>query len=147
VHAVTADDAVAALRLLCDRRDEFVAARTQAVCRLYRLLAGLSRSGASAVSGLPGRVAGIGWVVVVPRGPAFSPGVILADMQLEEGVLEKRSPHSGHVLTSVAGMPSSWLCLYSAASWCGLAGGMYADSGSLAAIQEALPAAPCGGCA
>ena len=33
--------------------------------------------------------------------------------------MEKRSPHSGHVLTSVAGMPSSWPCLYSAASWCG----------------------------
>jgi hypothetical protein len=74
---------------------------------------------------------------------AFSPGVILADMQLGQGVLEKRSPHSGHVLASVAGMPSSWLCLCSAASWCGWRG-MYADSGSLAAIREARPAAPRG---
>ena len=60
-------------------------------------------------------------------------------------MLEKRSPHSGHVLTSVADMPSSRLCLYSAAVR--LAGGVFAHSGSLAAIQEALPAAPRGGCA
>jgi hypothetical protein len=78
--------------VLCDPRDEFVAARTQAVCRLYRLLAELSRPGASAVSGLPGRVAGIGWVVVVPPGPAFSPRVILADMQLEEGDVGEAEP-------------------------------------------------------
>ena len=73
-------------------RDGVVAARTQAVCRLYRLLAGLSRPGASPVCGLPGRVAGIGWVVVVPLGPAFSPGVILADMQLEEGGVGEAEP-------------------------------------------------------
>jgi hypothetical protein len=42
VHAVTADDAVAVLRLLCDRRDELVAAPTLAVCRPYRPLAELS---------------------------------------------------------------------------------------------------------
>ena len=78
-------------RLPCDRRDEVVAARAQAVCRLYRLLAELSRPGASAVCGLPGRVA-IGWVVVVPPGPAFSPGVILADMQLQEGGVGEAEP-------------------------------------------------------
>jgi hypothetical protein len=60
VHAVTADDAVAALRLLCDRRDELVAAPTLAVCRPYRLLAELSWPSASAVVGLLGRVARIG---------------------------------------------------------------------------------------
>jgi hypothetical protein len=80
---------LAAPRLLCDRRDEFVAARTQAVCRL---LAGLSGPGGSAVCGLPGRVAGLGWVVVVPLGPAGSPGVILADMQLEEGGVGEAEP-------------------------------------------------------
>jgi hypothetical protein len=83
---------LAAPRLLCDRRDEFVAARTQAVCRLYRLLAELGCRGASGVSGLPGRVAGIGGVVVVPSGPGFSPGVILADMQLEEGEVGEAEP-------------------------------------------------------
>jgi transposase len=45
VQAVTADDALVALRLLCDRRDELVAARTQAVCRLHRLLAELTPGG------------------------------------------------------------------------------------------------------
>jgi hypothetical protein len=55
--------------------------------------------------------------------------------------LEKRSPHSGHVLASVAGMPSSRLaCIrpYHGAA----GGGGFADSGSLAAIHEAPPAAP-----
>ena len=42
---VTADDALVALRLLCDRREEFVAARTQAVCRLHRLLTELTPGG------------------------------------------------------------------------------------------------------
>jgi hypothetical protein len=83
---------LAALRLLCDRRDEVVAARTQAVCRLCRLLAELSGPGGSAVCGLPGRVAGLGWVVVVPCRTAFSPGVILADMQLEEGGVGEAEP-------------------------------------------------------
>ena len=45
VHPVTADDALVALRLLCDRRDELAAARTQAVCRLHRLLAELTPGG------------------------------------------------------------------------------------------------------
>ena len=82
---------LAAARLLWDPRDEFVAARTQAVCRLYRLLAELSSPGASAVSCLPGRVTGVGWVVV-PLGPAFSPMVILADMQLKEGGVGEAEP-------------------------------------------------------
>jgi hypothetical protein len=64
--------------VLCGPRGEFVAARALV---LYRLLAELSRPGASAVCG---RGAGIGCVVVVPPGLAFSPGVILADMQLQE---------------------------------------------------------------
>ena len=55
------------------------------------MLAELSRL-ASAVSGLPGRVAGIGWVVVVPLGPVFSPGMILADMQLKEGEVGEAEP-------------------------------------------------------
>jgi transposase len=42
---VTADDALVALRLLCDRREELVAARTRAVCRLHRLLAELIPGG------------------------------------------------------------------------------------------------------
>jgi hypothetical protein len=82
---------LAAARLLWDPRDEFVAARTQAVW-LYRLLAELSSPGASAVSCLPGRVTGVGWVVVVPLGPAFSPMVILADMQLKEGGVGEAEP-------------------------------------------------------
>src|SRR6266851_4150486 len=45
VLPVTADGALVALRLLCDRRQEFVAARTQAVCRLHRLLAELTPGG------------------------------------------------------------------------------------------------------
>lgn len=56
------------------------------------MLAELSRPDASAVSGLPGRVAGIGWVVVVPLGPVFSPGMILADMQLKEGEVGEAEP-------------------------------------------------------
>jgi hypothetical protein len=48
-------------------------------------------------------------------------------------------------------MPSSWLCLGFASIqrrvMVRLAGGMYADSGSPAAIQKAPPAAPRGGCA
>jgi transposase len=45
VLPVTADNALTALRLLCDRREELVAARTQAVCRLHRLLAELIPGG------------------------------------------------------------------------------------------------------
>jgi hypothetical protein len=39
---VTRDDVMVSLRLLCDRREELVAQRTQAVCRLHRLLAELT---------------------------------------------------------------------------------------------------------
>jgi hypothetical protein len=88
---VDAPATLAAPRLLCDPRDEFVAARTQAVW-LYQLLAELSSPGASAVSCLPGRVTGVGWVVVVPLGPTFSPMVILADMQLKEGGVGEAEP-------------------------------------------------------
>jgi hypothetical protein len=42
VRAVDPDDSLVALRLLCDRREELVSARTQAVCRLHRLLAELT---------------------------------------------------------------------------------------------------------
>jgi transposase len=41
LRPVTPDDSVVALRLLSDRRTELVALRTQAVCRLHRLLAEL----------------------------------------------------------------------------------------------------------
>ena len=39
------DDALVSLRLLCDRREELTAQRTQAVCRLHRLLAELTPGG------------------------------------------------------------------------------------------------------
>jgi transposase len=45
VLPVTGDDALVSLRLLCDRRDELTAQRTQAVCRLHRLLAELTPGG------------------------------------------------------------------------------------------------------
>ncbi len=38
VAVVRRDDTLVSLRLLCDRRDELGALRTQAVCRLHRLL-------------------------------------------------------------------------------------------------------------
>jgi transposase len=45
VLPVASDDALVSLRLLCDRRDELTAQRTQAVCRLHRLLAELTPGG------------------------------------------------------------------------------------------------------
>ena len=42
---VAGDDALVSLRLLCDRREELTALRTQAVCRLHRLLAELTPGG------------------------------------------------------------------------------------------------------
>jgi transposase len=42
---VAGDGALVSLRLLCDRRDELTALRTQAVCRLHRLLAELTPGG------------------------------------------------------------------------------------------------------
>ena len=42
---VAGDDALVSLRLLCDRREELTAQRTQAVCRLHRLLAELTPGG------------------------------------------------------------------------------------------------------
>ena len=45
VLRVTSDDALVSLRLLCDRREELTAQRTQAVCRLHRLLAELTPGG------------------------------------------------------------------------------------------------------
>jgi transposase len=45
VAAVRADDTLVSLRLLCDRRDELTALRTQAVCRLHRLLVELTPGG------------------------------------------------------------------------------------------------------
>jgi transposase len=42
---VAADDVLASLRLLCDRRDELSALRAQAAWRLRRLLAGLTPGG------------------------------------------------------------------------------------------------------
>jgi len=47
VLTVAAYDALVALKLLADRRDELVAARTQAVNRLHRLLTGLVAGGAT----------------------------------------------------------------------------------------------------
>jgi transposase len=46
LRRVVSDDENVALRLLTDRRDELVAARTQAVCRLHRLLRELIPGGA-----------------------------------------------------------------------------------------------------
>jgi transposase len=45
VAAVRAEDALVSLRLLCERRHELTALRTQAVCRLHRLLAQLTPGG------------------------------------------------------------------------------------------------------
>jgi len=45
VTPVTGDGALVSLRLLCDRREELTAQRTQAVCRLHRLLAELTPGG------------------------------------------------------------------------------------------------------
>jgi transposase len=45
VTRVSCDDALVSLRLLCDRREELTAQRTQAVCRLHRLPAGLTPGG------------------------------------------------------------------------------------------------------
>jgi transposase/uncharacterized protein YuzE len=45
VTPVTRDGALVSLRLLCDRREELTAQRTQAVCRLHRLLAELTPGG------------------------------------------------------------------------------------------------------
>jgi len=45
VTLVACDDATVSLRLLCDRREELIAQRTQAVCRLHRLLAELTPGG------------------------------------------------------------------------------------------------------
>jgi len=42
---VACDDVTVSLRLLCDRRDELASQRTQAVCRLHRLLAELTPGG------------------------------------------------------------------------------------------------------
>jgi transposase len=42
---VAPDDVLASLRLLSDRREELCALRTQAVCRLHRLLAELTPGG------------------------------------------------------------------------------------------------------
>jgi len=45
ITEVTCDDALVSLRLLCDRREELGRLRTQAVCRLHRLLAELTPGG------------------------------------------------------------------------------------------------------
>jgi hypothetical protein len=45
VLPVSCDDALVSLRLLCDRREKLTAQRTQAVCRLHRLLAELTPGG------------------------------------------------------------------------------------------------------
>jgi transposase len=45
VLPVARDDVTVSLRLLCDRREELTAQRTQAVCRLHRLLAELTPGG------------------------------------------------------------------------------------------------------
>jgi transposase len=45
ITQITLDDALVSLRLLCDRREEPGRLRTQAVCRLHRLLAELTPGG------------------------------------------------------------------------------------------------------
>jgi transposase len=42
---VTCDDDTVSLQLLCDRREELTAQRTQAACRLHRLLPELTPGG------------------------------------------------------------------------------------------------------
>src|SRR5262249_22532244 len=46
VTMVRSDDVLVSLRLLCDRRDELTRLRTQAACRLHRLLVELTPGGA-----------------------------------------------------------------------------------------------------
>lgn len=45
ISPVASDDAAVSLRLVCGRREELTAQRTQAVCRLHRLLAELTPGG------------------------------------------------------------------------------------------------------
>ena len=45
MQAVQSDGAMVSLRLWCDRRDELVRSRTQAICRLHRLLTDLTPGG------------------------------------------------------------------------------------------------------
>ncbi len=45
VQAVQSDGAMVSLRLWCDRREELVSSRTQAICRLHRLLTELTPGG------------------------------------------------------------------------------------------------------
>jgi transposase len=51
VTAVAREDATVSLRLLCDPRGELGALRTQAVCRLHRLLAELTPGDAPGADG------------------------------------------------------------------------------------------------
>ena len=63
IGQVSPDDAMVSLRLWCDRRDELVPLRTQAICRLHRLLAELTPGGlrrdlsATPSGGCPGPLA------------------------------------------------------------------------------------------
>jgi transposase len=64
---VSSDDALASLRLPRGRREELTTRRTQAVCRLHRLLAGLTPGGtrrelsADKAQELPGRIRPAPW--------------------------------------------------------------------------------------
>jgi transposase len=71
VLPVARDDVTVSLRLLCDRREELAAQRTQAVCRLHRLLAELTPGGmrreltANKARALPARIRPAGEVAEV----------------------------------------------------------------------------------
>jgi transposase len=64
VAVVRRDDTLVSLRLLCDRRDELGGLRTQAVCRLHRLLSSSLRAGP--IVGFGRRVPSSCWPSCVP---------------------------------------------------------------------------------
>jgi transposase len=76
---VARDDVTVSLRLLCDRREELAALRTQAVGRLHRLLAELRPGGmrreltASKAQALLARIRPADEVAAVTTWPASAP--------------------------------------------------------------------------
>jgi transposase len=82
VAPVRADDTLVSLRLLCDRRDELGALRTQAVCRFHRLLAELIPGGTH--RGLKASRAQQLLAKVRPQDPVAQIRLQLAEQHLED---------------------------------------------------------------
>ena len=72
------DDHTVTLRLLCDRRAELVALRTQAICRLHRLLAELTPGGVRR-----GLTAGMAAAVLTRLRPQDEPGRIRRQVAMD----------------------------------------------------------------